>query len=175
MVCERPRILNWPLSEFRGTARSFSSCISDSIGKKFRTRINLSEALILTDTDIFEKLVSMFCVSRKENLQWSGCTNAERAHCVNWFPQGYDATDFQGLLQETYLKITAARCTIWQGRENYQERGCHNNKGVNGRPWISTAMRNQIRSLFIKDLKISLLARAARTRVCSLIIRNVAR
>ena len=70
------------------------------LGKKFRTRINLSEAHILTDIDIFDKLASIFCVSKKDNLQRSGCTNAERAHLANRFPQGYDATDFRGLLQE---------------------------------------------------------------------------
>ena len=128
----------------------------------------------MNDTDSFNKLVSIFCVSRKENLRRKGCTNTERAYFVTWFPQGYAVTEFQSLLEEIYLRIPPARSTIGQGREGYQKRGFCNYKGVNGRSWISTAMRNQIRKLFANIRIISLGATAARTRVRSSIVRNVA-
>ncbi len=108
-------------------------------------------------------------------MQRSGYTNAERAQCVIWISQGYGATDVQRLFQEAYRRNPPARSTIRQWREDYQERGSHNHRGGNGRPRISTAVRNQIRDLFIDDPTISLRVAAAQTRVCSSTVRNVVR
>lgn len=51
---------------------------------------------------------------------------------------------------------------IRQWREDYQERGYYNHRGVNGRLRISTAVWNQIRDLFINDTIISLPVVAAK-------------
>ncbi len=143
--------------------------------KKIVTLITLSQIHILNDWKCFNKLTSIFCGSRKENMQRSGYTNAERAQCVIWIFQGYGATDVQSLFQEAYRRNPTARSTIRQWREDYQERGSHNHRRGNGRPRISTAVRNQIRDLFIDGPTISLRVAAAPTRVCSSTVRNFVR
>lgn len=59
------------------------------------------------------------------------------------------------------LKELRARSTIWQWLEDYDGRESHNHRGGNGRPQISTAVRNQIGDLLINESTIYLRAAVA--------------
>ena len=89
--------------------------------------------------------------------------------------EGYGATAFQRLFRDEYCRRSPARSTIRLCRIDYQQRGTPTHKGGNRRPQISAQTRNEIRQIFIDDLRISLRTGAMGTSVARAIIWNFLR
>ena len=95
----------------------------------------------------------------------NGFTDAERAQCVIWMTEGYEATAVQRLFRDEYSRTPPARSTIRIQRSDYQQIGIHTHRGGNGCPQISAQTKNGIRQLFHSNPRILLRAAAAETSV----------
>ena len=71
--------------------------------------------------------------------------------------QGNDPSDIRRLFKRKYQKTPLCRYSIRRWYAEYTARGSHEHTGCNGRPQISSAIKNMIKNTFNNDLKVSTL------------------
>ena len=84
----------------------------------------------------------------KRKMSRNGYTDTERAHCVLWIAEGYGKAAVLRLFLDKCFTSPPARSAIRKWYQEYQSRGIHAHRSGNGRPRISSTVRNEIRELF---------------------------
>lgn len=75
-------------------------------------------------------------------------TEAQKAHCLIWFSQGYGATAIRKEFFTKYRVPTPSRRTIHVWAKDYRVCGTHSHRGGNGRPFITEEKRKNNEEVF---------------------------
>ena len=118
-----------------------------------KQRDNASRKVFREEKSSFLHLIDLQRI-KKAKLSRNRYADTERAQCVLCIAEWYGKTAVQRIFMEKQEQSHRVRSTVREWYQAYQSRGSNTCRGENGRPRISSTVRNEIPDLFENDPQI---------------------